>query len=83
MHNLQAMTFELASGDFIAMEICDYKHPCENPVCKFRDLCGPPDPNLARAIRPNTIRAEFGVNKVKIFICPTFQSEHFTLNPIE
>lgn len=58
------MTFELASGDFIAMEICDKMHPCDNPVNEFRDLCGPADPNLARAIRPHTIRAEFGVNKV-------------------
>lgn len=68
------MTFELASGGFIAMEICDYEHPCENPVHKFRELCGPPDPNLAHAIRPHTLRAEFGVNKVKIVISSTISN---------
>ncbi|KAG0621469.1 hypothetical protein M758_3G022300 [Ceratodon purpureus] len=60
-----AMTFELGSGDFIAMEIADKQNPCMNPVNKFRDLCGPADPCIARSLRPHTIRAEFGINKVK------------------
>ena len=29
----------------------------ENVVEKFRELCGPHDPELARVLRPNTIRA--------------------------
>lgn len=61
---IQAMIFELASGDFIALEIVDKQNPCANPVNKFRDLCGPVDPCIARSLRPHTIRAEFGVNKV-------------------
>jgi nucleoside diphosphate kinase len=60
-----AMIFELASGDFIALEIADKYNPCANPVNKFRDHCGPVDPCIARSLRPHTIRSEFGVNKVK------------------
>lgn len=58
------MTFELGSGDFIALEIADKQNPCVNPVNKFRDLCGPADPCIARSLRPQTVRAEFGINKV-------------------
>ncbi len=31
----------------------------------FRGLCGPYDPEIAKTIRPNTIRAKFGVDRVK------------------
>ncbi|KAG0578927.1 hypothetical protein M758_4G057900 [Ceratodon purpureus] len=60
-----SMTHELASGDFIILEICDKTNPCSNPVNKFRDFCGPADSCIARALRPRSIRAEFGINKVK------------------
>jgi nucleoside-diphosphate kinase len=59
------MTHELASGDFIILEICDKTNPCSNPVNKFRDFCGPADSCIARALRPWSIRAEFGINKVQ------------------
>ena len=59
------MTHELASGDFIMLEICDKTNPCNNPVNKFRELCGPADSCIARALRPRSIRAEFGINKVQ------------------
>lgn len=36
-----------------------------NKVKSFRELCGPHDPEIARNLRPNTIRARFGVDRVK------------------
>lgn len=37
----------------------------ENVVSTFRELCGPHDPEIARNLRPNTIRAKFGTDRVK------------------
>ncbi|CAG9321915.1 NME7_3 [Blepharisma stoltei] len=51
---------ELTSGPLIAMEIRQ-----ENVVQSFRQLCGPIDPEVAKNLRPGTIRARFGVNKVQ------------------
>jgi nucleoside-diphosphate kinase len=34
-------------------------------VNEFRDYCGPPDPSLAKQIRPNSLRAKFGKDKVQ------------------
>jgi nucleoside-diphosphate kinase len=31
----------------------------------FRQLCGPPDPELGRVLRPNSLRARFGVSRVR------------------
>ena len=31
----------------------------------FREFVGPADPEIARHIRPNTLRAQFGLSKVK------------------
>lgn len=36
-----------------------------NPVPALRELCGPSDPDLARTVRPKTIRAIYGRDKVK------------------
>jgi nucleoside-diphosphate kinase len=36
-----------------------------NIVQEFRQFCGPSDPELARHLRPDSIRAQFGVDKVK------------------
>ncbi|KAH8967611.1 hypothetical protein BDL97_03G086200 [Sphagnum fallax] len=60
-----AMTHELASGDFLALEVADLCDPGVCPVNAFREFCGPSDPCMARALRPHTLRAEFGINKVK------------------
>lgn len=35
------------------------------PVEAFRQLVGPRDPELARVLRPNTLRARFGVSRVR------------------
>ncbi|NXG15560.1 NDK7 kinase, partial [Grallaria varia] len=54
------MVSELCSGPCIAMEIT----PSEPPKV-FRDYCGPSDPELARLLRPGTLRAVFGKDKIQ------------------
>lgn len=55
-----ALAEELTTGPCIALEIRQ-----DNAVTTFRELCGPHDPDLARAVRPKSIRANFGRDKVK------------------
>jgi len=50
----------LSNGPCIAMEIRQ-----ENAVDAFRQLCGPHDPEIAKHLRPNTIRAKFGHDRVR------------------
>ncbi|XP_041439676.1 nucleoside diphosphate kinase 7 isoform X2 [Xenopus laevis] len=54
------MIVELCSGPCIALEIRDAEAPK-----RFRDFCGPADPEIARHLRPRTLRACFGKNKIK------------------
>lgn len=54
------MTEHLTTGPCIALEIRQ-----ENAVKSFRDLCGPHDPEIAKNLRPNTIRARYGIDRVK------------------
>jgi nucleoside-diphosphate kinase len=49
----------MTTGPTIALEIRQ-----DNAVHAFRDLCGPIDPEIARTLRPNTIRARFGNDRV-------------------
>mmetsp|Transcript_81671 Transcript_81671/g.219438 ORF Transcript_81671/g.219438 Transcript_81671/m.219438 type:complete len:284 (-) Transcript_81671:25-876(-) len=53
------MAEELCNGPCLAMEV-----RAENVVPALRELAGPHDPELARLLRPKTIRAQFGVDKV-------------------
>jgi len=56
---------DLASGPFCAVEVSVKGDP-SLPACEgFRELCGPRDPELARLLRPDTLRARFGKDKVK------------------
>eukprot|EP01083_Nonionella_stella_P133799 406829_1 len=55
-----AMVEEMVSGGCIAMEI-----RAESAVAKFRDLCGPFDAEIARHIFPQSLRARFGVDRVR------------------
>lgn len=55
-----SMVEELMSGPCIAFEISG-----ENVHALFREFVGPHDPEIARHLRPNTLRAQFGVNKIK------------------
>lgn len=50
----------LTTGPCLALEIRG-----ENVVEKFRDFAGPVDPEVARMIRPESLRAEFGDDKVQ------------------
>uniref|UniRef100_A0A8C5U630 Nucleoside diphosphate kinase homolog 7 n=1 Tax=Malurus cyaneus samueli TaxID=2593467 RepID=A0A8C5U630_9PASS len=54
------MVSELCSGPCIAMEIIQ-----TDPAKVFRDFCGPSDPELARHLRPGTLRAVFGKDKIQ------------------
>jgi len=53
------MVDQLTSGPCIAMEVRQ-----ENAVQAFRQLCGPLDPEVARNLRPSTIRAHFGQDRI-------------------
>ena len=57
-----SMVDELTSGAFIAIEISSEGG---NPVESLREFCGPADPEIARVLRPRSLRAQFGVNKVQ------------------
>jgi len=56
---------ELASGLLVAVEVA-VKGNRGAPACEaFRELCGPRDPDIARILRPTTLRAKFGRDKVR------------------
>ncbi|ESN96296.1 hypothetical protein HELRODRAFT_68567, partial [Helobdella robusta] len=70
------MVDELSRGLCLAMEVKlpdetlrtaeETTEPFQNcqQHMNFRDVVGPSDPELARKIRPNTLRAKFGMNKI-------------------
>ncbi|KZC05140.1 PREDICTED: nucleoside diphosphate kinase 7 [Dufourea novaeangliae] len=59
-----AMVGELQSGPCIVMEL---KHNDQNfdVQGEFRKWCGPMDPDIARQVRPDTLRAKYGKTKVQ------------------
>ena len=50
----------MTTGPCIVMEVRQ-----ENVVPAFRKLCGPLDPEIARNLRPNTLRGRFGIDRVQ------------------
>lgn len=61
----------MASGPCWAIEI-----KAENSVQAFRAVCGPHDPEVCRTLFPNSIRAQFGVDRVKNAVhCTDLQEE--------
>lgn len=54
----QSIVEEITTGQCIVMEIRQ-----EDVVEAFRKLCGPHDPEIAKSLRPNTIRARFGIDR--------------------
>ena len=60
---------ELTSGPFVAIEVAKMSGSngtSENGVVEaLREACGPADPEIARVLRPNSIRAKFGFDKVR------------------
>ncbi|XP_020774500.1 nucleoside diphosphate kinase 7 isoform X2 [Boleophthalmus pectinirostris] len=55
-----SMVTELCSGPCLVLEI----HGTNSPQT-FREFCGPADPEIARHLRPTTLRALYGKDKVK------------------
>ncbi|XP_078514449.1 nucleoside diphosphate kinase homolog 7 isoform X1 [Lissotriton helveticus] len=51
---------ELCAGLCVVMEI----RSADAPKC-FREFCGPSDPEIARHLRPKTLRARYGKSKVR------------------
>lgn len=51
---------QMITGPCIAMEVRQ-----ENVVKTLRELVGPHDPEIAKHLRPNTIRAKFGLDRVR------------------
>ena len=49
----------IINGPIIAMEVRQ-----DDVIPKLRALCGPHDPDIAKALRPNSIRAIFGKDRV-------------------
>lgn len=54
------MVTEMYSGPCVALEIQQ-----NNPAKTFREFCGPADPEIARHLRPETLRAVFGKTKIQ------------------
>ncbi|XP_004930122.1 nucleoside diphosphate kinase 7 isoform X2 [Bombyx mori] len=60
----KGMVEELSSGPCVAMEIVA-KNKNVNTAVEFRKLVGPSDPEIARLLRPDTLRAKLGKTKVQ------------------
>ncbi|KAL0901415.1 hypothetical protein ABMA27_006682 [Loxostege sticticalis] len=60
----KGMVEELSSGPCVAMEIVS-KDKTQNTAVEFRKLVGPSDPEIARLLRPHTLRAKLGNTKVQ------------------
>lgn len=50
----------ISNGPSVVLEVRQ-----ENAVSSFRELCGPYDPEIAKHLKPDSIRAKFGENRVK------------------
>lgn len=59
-----ALLLSFLDGPCVVMEISG-TDDCKDVHGEFRQLCGPHDSDIARQIRPNTLRAKFGVDKYK------------------
>ena len=54
------MVEQLSSGPCVVLEVSG-----ENAHGAFRELVGPSDPEIARHLRPHSLRAKFGQDKIK------------------
>jgi nucleoside-diphosphate kinase len=57
------MLSQLSAGPLIAMELTGPEG--QDVVSSFREFVGPSDPALAKIIRPDSLRARYGEDKVK------------------
>ena len=74
VNEFSGMVDELTVGPCVAMEITG-----PDAHAKFREFVGPTDPEIARHLRGHTLRAKFGVDKVKNAIHCTDLPEDSTL----
>lgn len=56
-----AMVTQLCSGSCVALEISGKD---DKAAKDFREFVGPSDPDIAKKLYPNSLRARFGVNKI-------------------
>ena len=68
------MCEQMTTGPVLVLEIRQ-----ENAVKSFRDLVGPMDPEIAKNLRPNTLRARFGTDRTRNAIHCTDLPEDGTL----
>ncbi|CAL8127192.1 unnamed protein product [Orchesella dallaii] len=59
------MVDELSIGPCMAVELALKNDQQSDPVDYFRQCTGPPDPDLARKVRPQTLRARHGLTKAQ------------------
>lgn len=72
--DFNALMLSFIDGPCVAMEISSRENA--NVHAEFRKFVGPFDPEVARQIRPNTIRAKFGIDKYKNAIhCTDLQED--------
>mmetsp|Transcript_41335 Transcript_41335/g.81055 ORF Transcript_41335/g.81055 Transcript_41335/m.81055 type:complete len:220 (-) Transcript_41335:377-1036(-) len=57
---INAMIDELCTGACLVLELNG-----DGVLPALRELCGPPDPEIARHLRPESLRAQYGMTKVK------------------
>jgi nucleoside-diphosphate kinase len=69
-----AISKHMTTGPCIVMEVRQ-----EDCVKSFRELCGPMDPEIAKNLRPKTLRAKYGVDRVMNAIHCTDLAEDGTL----
>eukprot|EP00753_Platysulcus_tardus_P002553 PLAT11672.1.p1 GENE.PLAT11672.1~~PLAT11672.1.p1 ORF type:complete len:385 (-),score=132.72 PLAT11672.1:131-1255(-) len=60
LREYNSMVDELCSGPCIVLEV-----RAEEAVSTFRELCGPFDVEIAKVLRPDSLRGKFGSDKVK------------------
>jgi nucleoside-diphosphate kinase len=56
----QRMIESLSSGPSVAIEVRQ-----DNAVEKFRVLCGPYNPEIAKKLEPQSLRAKYGIDRVQ------------------
>ncbi|CEF99690.1 Nucleoside diphosphate kinase [Ostreococcus tauri] len=60
--DVKMMVDELSGGACVALQVTRVESP-ETLVDDVREIVGPRDPEVARALRPDSLRARFGVDK--------------------
>ncbi|KER26393.1 hypothetical protein T265_06370 [Opisthorchis viverrini] len=63
-HEYPEMLDQLASGPCVALEIATMEEGVDVQKT-FREFVGPVDPEIAKFLRPQTLRAKFGIDKIR------------------